>query len=83
MHLRELQRWFNDAVGITPKWMIQRYRIHAALLELERGSQPLTHLAQSLGYADQAHFARDFKALTGFSPSRYAAGAKLQPPSRI
>ncbi len=71
MHLRELQRWFDDAVGITPKWMIQRYRLHAALSELERGRQPLTHLAQSLGYADQAHFARDFKALTGVSPSRY------------
>jgi hypothetical protein len=58
---------------ITPKWMIQRYRLHAALLELERGGQPLTNLAQSLGYADQAHFARDFKALTGLAPSRYAS----------
>lgn len=72
MHLRELQRWFHDAVGISPKWMIQRYRLHAALLELEQRKQSLTQLAQTLGYADQAHFARDFKALTGLSPSRYA-----------
>lgn len=72
LHLRELQRWFHDAVGISPKWMIQRYRLHAALLELESGSRPLTELAQHLGYADQAHFARDFKALTGLTPSNYA-----------
>ncbi len=73
LHLRELQRWFRDAVGISPKWMIQRYRLHAALLELERGGRALTWLAQELGYADQAHFTRDFKALTGLTPSRYAA----------
>jgi AraC-like DNA-binding protein len=28
-------------------------------------------VAAELGYADQAHFARDFKALVGVPPSRY------------
>lgn len=75
MHLRELQRWFRDAVGISPKWMIQRYRLHDALLELEGGNRSLAEVAASLGYADQAHFSRDFKALVGFPPSRYATGS--------
>jgi AraC-like DNA-binding protein len=73
MHLRELQRWFRDAVGISPKWMIQRYRLHDALLALERGQGTLAELANELGYSDQAHFARDFKALVGVPPSRYVA----------
>lgn len=72
LHLRELQRWFHDAVGISPKWMIQRYRLHDALLALEAGGRSLADLAAGLGYADQAHFARDFKALVGFPPSQYA-----------
>lgn len=70
MHLRELQRWFRDAVGISPKWMIQRYRLHDALLALE-AERSIAEVAAELGYADQAHFARDFKALVGVPPSRY------------
>jgi AraC-like DNA-binding protein len=72
LHLRELQRWFRDAVGVTPKWLIQRYRLHAALVRLEAEPAPLAGLAAQLGYADQAHFARDFKLLGGVAPSRYA-----------
>lgn len=76
MHLRELQRWFRDAVGISPKWMIQRYRLHEALLAIEQGGRSLTTLAAELGYADQAHFTRDFRALVGVPPSKYFARVK-------
>lgn len=78
MRLRELQRWFLDAVGISPKWMLQRYRLHDALLEVEAGARRLTDLAAHLGYADQAHFSRDFRALVGLPPSRYAAQVPMK-----
>ncbi|MFT3914754.1 MAG: helix-turn-helix domain-containing protein [Anaeromyxobacteraceae bacterium] len=69
---RELQRWFRDVVGIGPKWAIARYRLHEALLALEAGAPGgLGRLAHDLGYADQAHFARDFRALVGMPPSEY------------
>ena len=71
LHMRELQRLFRDAVGITPKWMIQRYRLHEALEALEARQGSLAEIAATLGYADQAHFSRDFKALVGMSPSQY------------
>jgi AraC-like DNA-binding protein len=77
MHLRELQRWFRDAVGISPKWMIQRYRLHEALLALEGQPVDLARVAAELGYADQAHFARDFKSLVGLSPSQYRAQSRV------
>lgn len=73
LHLRELQRWFRDAVGISPKWVTQRYRLHDALLALERGEGSLAQMAAELGYADQAHLARDFKRLVGLTPSAYLA----------
>ncbi len=74
-HLRDLQRLFRDTVGVSPKWVIQRYRLHEALLALEAGQSTVTDLAALLGYADQAHFCRDFKRLAGLPPSHYARRA--------
>ncbi len=53
IHPRELQRWFRDSVRTSPKWVIQRYRLHEALLALERGEpRTVAELAHQLGYAD-------------------------------
>ncbi len=70
--LRRLQRLFRNDVGITPKWMIQRYRMHEALIRLDANAQSdWAAFALDLGYCDQAHFIRDFKALVGTTPERY------------
>jgi AraC-like DNA-binding protein len=72
MHERTLQRLFARHVGVSPKWVIGRYRMHEAAMRLEGGQQDsLTELAHALGYFDQAHFTRDFKCLTGETPSYY------------
>jgi hypothetical protein len=44
-------------VGVTPRWVLQRGRLH---------------LAADLGYADQAHFIRDFRRVLVETPARYA-----------
>jgi AraC-like DNA-binding protein len=73
---RALQRLFNDYVGVAPKWVIRRSRLHDAAARLANAEEVnLTHLAAELGYSDQAHFARDFKALVGRSPSDYRRSA--------
>ena len=70
---RALQRLFNDYVGIGPKWVIQRYRLHEALARIADGAVPdWAALALELGYFDQAHFIRDFTALVGRPPADYA-----------
>lgn len=70
--VRALQRLFNDYVGIGPKWVINRYRMHEALARLdEGGTVDWVALALELGYFDQAHFIRDFKSLVGCSPAQY------------
>lgn len=71
LHVRDLQRWWSDVVGISPKWMIRRYRLHDALSALEAGDTSVADIAADLGYADQAHFARDFKSVVGVAPSHY------------
>jgi AraC-like DNA-binding protein len=74
LSVRSLQRLFAGYVGVGPKWVILRYRIHEALerAESERDID-WAGLAADLGYADQAHLVRDFTATVGVPPTAYAA----------
>nr|WP_314863516.1 helix-turn-helix domain-containing protein [uncultured Undibacterium sp.] len=69
---RSLQRLFQVYVGASPKWVIQRYRLHQAIAEVQAGKTcSWSDLALELGYFDQAHFGRDFRALIGMTPGEY------------
>ena len=71
--LRRLQRLFSEYIGVSPKWVIQRYRLLDAAERVAAGTVvDWADLALDLGYADQAHFIRDFKRLVGRSPAEYA-----------
>ncbi|RSN00212.1 AraC family transcriptional regulator [Nonomuraea sp. WAC 01424] len=69
--MRSLQRLFRDYVGIGPKWVIRRFRLHEAAERVHQGLD-LATLAAELGYTDQAHLTRDFTAAVGMSPAAYA-----------
>lgn len=73
LDVRALQRCFRRYVGASPKWVIQRYRLLEASEQL-KGPRPsaLAALAASLGYADQSHFAREFKLMIGQTPRSFA-----------
>lgn len=73
---RALQRLFEKYVGVSAKWVINRYRIHDVLMNIENNHQRYqqsdwANLATKLGYFDQAHFIHDFKALIGQTPKSY------------
>ncbi|MEU8607537.1 helix-turn-helix domain-containing protein [Actinoplanes sp. NPDC048791] len=71
--VRRLQRLFAEYVGLGPKWVIRRYRLHEVGERLASGVDiDWVRLAVELGYADQAHFVRDFTAMVGEPPTRYA-----------
>ncbi|MDQ8708180.1 helix-turn-helix domain-containing protein [Streptomyces sp. LHD-70] len=73
---RSLQRLFSAYVGVGPKWVILRYRIHDALDVAASGTAvDWAAVAADLGYADQAHLVRDFTTTVGVPPTAYAAGA--------
>jgi AraC-like DNA-binding protein len=72
LSLHALQRLFRVHVGVSPKAVLLRYRLHEALLRLDADERvDLAGLAQDLGYHDQAHFGRDFKRLVGRAPGEY------------
>lgn len=70
---RTLQRLTSTWLGLTPKWLIQRRRLHDAVRALKLGDTTLASLAHDLGYTDQAHFTRDFTKATGTPPGRWRA----------
>ncbi len=74
MPVRRLQRLFSDYVGVSPKWVMRRARLHEAAERAEGGGRvDWAGLASDLGYADQAHLTRDFTETIGVPPARYAA----------
>ncbi len=71
---RTLQRLFQRYLGVSPKWMLCRFRIQEVAQRIAQGhAVDWAALASELGYFDQAHFASDFKAQIGKTPSEYAA----------
>lgn len=69
---RHLERLFSRYVGVRPKWLLARYRMHDVVSVLDAGYDgSIADLAAEHGWYDQAHFARDFSALVGVPPSAY------------
>lgn len=71
--VRRLQRLFAEHVGVGPKWVIRRYRLHEVTDRMAAGDDvDWAGVATELGYADQPHLVRDFTSLFGEPPTRYA-----------
>jgi AraC-like DNA-binding protein len=72
VNIRQLQRMFDQYVGVSPKWVIRLYRIQNAAEAIDRGhSHDWLTLAGGLGYYDQSHFIKDFKTIVGQTPEEY------------
>jgi AraC-like DNA-binding protein len=77
--VRALQQLFSDYVGVSPKWVIRRYRLHDAADRLaNEDNVDLSELALALGYFDQAHFTSDFHKLVGQAPAQYRRSVQSQ-----
>lgn len=70
---RSLQRLCKNRLGLSPLWIIRRRRLQDAAGRLREPGASLADVAADLGYSDHAHFTRDFRTVTGMTPSEYAA----------
>jgi AraC-like DNA-binding protein len=71
---RGLRRRISSSVGYGPRRLARVLRLGRAL-EAARAGGELARVAYEAGYADQAHFANDCRALAGVPPSIVLAGA--------
>jgi AraC-like DNA-binding protein len=71
MSRRHLERRFLDDVGVSPKRLGRITRFQAVLHALQDGEPRARGAATAaqFGYADQAHFIREFRELAGCTPA--------------
>ena len=65
---------FKEQTGCSPRDYLHLLRIHRACQLLRNTTLNVKEIATRLGYQDQFHFSRQFKAFQGASPSEYRAG---------
>jgi AraC family transcriptional regulator, L-rhamnose operon transcriptional activator RhaR len=74
-----LVRLFKTATGLPPMAYLARLRAEHAAVLLLHSDEPITGIGRTVGWPDQNHFARRFKAHYGISASayrkRFATGA--------
>jgi len=63
---------FRQRVGVTPKQYLKIMRFQKAIGSIEtRENLDWSQIALESGFYDQAHFIRDFKQFSGFTPNEY------------
>lgn len=62
---------FREQVGLAPKIVARIFRFQHALALLRHAPGRLADVASSCGYADQAHFNREFRQFTGSTPVEF------------
>ena len=72
--LPHLQSRFRAQIGLTPKTAARILRMHRVIQLMTDPNPPRwSEVAAACGYADQPHLNRDFRALTGCTPTELLA----------
>lgn len=68
---RQLNRLFLTQVGMNVKNYVRLTRFNYVLKRIQTSPCFFATLSEQAGYFDQAHFDKDFKAISGVSPQEY------------
>lgn len=68
---RQLNRLFLTQIGMSMKNFARLSRFNYVLKHIQTSPCSFAALSQKAGYFDQAHFDKDFKAISGVSPQKY------------
>ncbi len=71
MSVRAFERAFTAEYGLSPQRYLRRLRLQIASRRLVATRETLAGIAAGCGFADQSHFTREFRRLTGMTPGRY------------
>ena len=67
---------FRRSVGWTPHAHVVRLRLERAMMLMAYTETSLTDVALAAGFADQSHFSRSFRRLTGVTPADWRKAHK-------
>ena len=66
-----LHRIFRTQLGMTPGNYLAKVRMEESKLLLRDGALSMGEIAKQLGFSSQQQFSRQFRAVTGMSPTEY------------
>jgi AraC family transcriptional regulator len=73
VHPVHLARTFRQIQGCSIGNYVRKLRLDRAITLIESASMPLADVALTCGFADQSHLNREFRRITGVTPSRWRA----------
>lgn len=73
-----LSRLFTGHLGQNPQAYFKTLRFRKVLGEVLHKSSSMTSIGYANAYYDQAHFIKDFKSLTGFTPKKILREISVQ-----
>ncbi len=71
---RQLERCFHDEMGMSPQQFSRQLRLRYGLWLLTHTDRSISEIGWECGFADTAHFSRQFKSLFGKTPTAARAG---------
>jgi AraC family transcriptional regulator len=71
VHPVTISKAFRRHFSCTLGEYLRKLKVEKALALMSRSRRSLAEVAYACGFADQSHFIRSFKAVTGFRPSEY------------
>jgi AraC-like DNA-binding protein len=77
---RQFERRFIRTIGVSPRCYIRIARFQKALSLMRGQFERLSDIAYDLDYADQSHFIKDMKDLSGCTPKALAATVRASIP---
>jgi len=73
LSIAQLERHVMQLYRVTPRQLLARARLDAALARLVEGNESIAAIAHACGYADHSAFSRQFRRSTGVSPLQWRA----------
>jgi len=83
VHPVHLSRVFRRFVGEGIGERVHRLRIRAACEQMLKPELPLAEISLAAGFADQSHFTRVFRRMTGMSPARFRDTLRNKEAARV
>lgn len=79
MHLHPVYfcRWFRDRVGLAPQQYVRQCRLETGKRLLEKTDDPVSTIAQEIGFYDAAHFSHAFCRSYSTTPTQYRVAARV------
>lgn len=75
---RSLDRHFKDEIGLSPKELLNIFRINTAIkLINDNPDCDLSGISYLSGYYDQSHFIKEIRKITGVSPGHIRGGESV------